>query len=318
MAHELYKATDMMFLGDTPWHHLGIRIDDALSVEDALSRKDNPLNFEVTKEPVFLGNGTLVHDNYAIVRKDNGEALAVVGNHYVPMQYPECFRFMNNIVSSKEAIFHTIGALRGGRRGWILAKLPGEIRVVGDDITEKYLLISNSMDGSSKLTIQFTPIRVVCANTLRAALAGTGISYSIRHTINASVALQDATKALGISNQYYTDLQDAFQAMQRKEVNFGKAKAYIDAVFEAEAGSASKGSTRGQNILNGIYNLLESGKGAELPGVRGTMWGAYNAVTEYVDHVKKYRSEDSALENIAFGYVGGNLKQRAFDLALTM
>jgi phage/plasmid-like protein (TIGR03299 family) len=314
MAHLLENSNDMAYLGETPWHRLGVQIEAPMSVNEAL--KFGALDFEVSKVPMFLGNGDKVEDNYAIVRSDNGRQLGVVGEKYTPLQNKEAFSFFDPFVTRKEALFHTVGVIRGGRRIWLLAKLPGEIVVKGDDITGKYLLLSNSHDGTSGVQIKFTPIRVVCNNTLQAALKGTGTTYKIRHTKNVHAAVQEASKAMGIANQYYTELQEAFQTMQRREVTFTQAASYIREVFEAESASAAKGSTRAENILEEVYSLLEAGKGVDLPGVRGTMWGAYNAVTEYVDHHKGYRSDDSALENIAFGLVGGNLKQRAFDLAL--
>ncbi len=119
----------------------------------------------------------------AVIRTDTNDNLGVVGNSDVPVQNRRAFGFLDAIAAEGGIRYHTAGALRRGERIWLLGKLPGQIRVKGfDDMTEKYLLLSNSHDGSSALRVFFTSIRVCCANTLAMAdRSGKGEGIAIRH-----------------------------------------------------------------------------------------------------------------------------------------
>ncbi len=314
MSHEVEK---MAYFGATPWHGLGTKTPEAMTASAALTL--GGLDFKVVKQPIFLGDGQEIPDSFATVRTDRGQdnILGVVGSKYTPLQNSEAFGFFDSFISSKEAIYHTVGSLRQGRQVWILAKLPGEIRIKGDDIAEKYLLLTNSHDGSSGVQILLTPIRVVCANTLRAALnGGKGTTFNIRHTANVHNAVRQASEVMGIANAYFSDLQDAYQAMARTPITFENSVTYLERCLQIDP-SDPELSTRSKNILSEARENLYRGRGIDLPGVRGTVWGAYNAATEFVDH-RKYRSQDVALDNAWFGGAGQATKQRAFDLALEL
>jgi phage/plasmid-like protein (TIGR03299 family) len=317
MAHGLVNSTDMIFAGTTPWHGLGIKMEADATIEQVAAMPQ--FSWEAEKVQLHLPDGRPVDGTYAMIRSDSGDVIGrSVGDKYVPLQFRDAFGFFESFVTRKDAIIHTAGMLHNGSRVWLLAKLPGEIKVHGEDTIGKYLLLSNTHDGTAPVQILFTPIRVVCQNTERAAIRGAENVHAIRHTKGMNQAMQDAAAAMGIANSYYAELGEAFRALQRKEMTFTESIEYVNTVFESEAANAEKGSTRAKNILDGVYSLLESGMGMDIPGVRGTAWGAYNAVTEYIDHHKNYRTHDTALENVAFGGLGGKVKQRAFDLALAL
>lgn len=314
MAHEIEK---MAYFGATPWHGLGTKTPEAMTASAALTL--GGLDFAVEKRPIYLGNGQEIPDNYATVRTDRhaDNVLGVVGSKYTPLQNAEAFGFFDAIVSTKEAMYHTVGSLRMGRQVWILAKMPGEIRVIGDDITEKFVLLTNSHDGSSGVQILLTPIRVVCANTLRAALSrGKGTTFNIRHTAGVQAAVRQASEAMGFANAYFSEMQEAYQAMAHTPITDTDARSYLERCLQID-GRDPELSTRSKNILDEASRNLYRGRGLDLPGVRGTVWGAYNAATEFVDH-RSYRSADVALDNAWFNGAGQATKQRAFDEALAL
>lgn len=317
MAHGLMNSGDMIWAGETPWHGLGIKMPADATIEQVAAMPQ--FSWEAQKVQLHLPNGDPVDGTFAMVRSDSGDVIGKsVGAKYTALQFRDAFGFFESFISRKEAVIHTAGLINNGSRVWILVKLPGEITVKGEDVLGKYLLLSNTHDGTAPVQLLFTPVRVVCQNTERAAIRGAENIHAIRHTRGINQAMQDAAAAMGIANSYYAELGEAFQRMAATELSASDSYGFINSVFDAEFESAQKGSTRAKNILDGVYSLLETGMGADLPGVRGTVWGAYNAVTEYIDHHKNYRGHDSALENIAFGGLGGKVKQKAFDLALAL
>ena len=156
-------------------------------------------------------------DTYATMRTDTDEVLGFVNESYEPIQNVDAFTFFDTLVAEDEAIYETAGVLGKGECIWILAKLPGYIKVHGNDIVNKYLLLTNSHDGSSHVRVKLTPIRVVCNNTLTAALQGAG-EVQISHTSNAVRDLEQAAAMLGLSNSLYEQLDVMFNSMAAKKI----------------------------------------------------------------------------------------------------
>ena len=202
----------MFYVGETPWHELATKLDRPATAHEAI--KAAQLDYQVEKKPlraiVYHTRHSPVDDHYATVRMDTREVLGIVGNRYSPIQNRDAFSFFDSLVGSDEAIYHTAGALGKGERIWILAKLPSYIKVKGEDIVEKYLLLTNSHDGSSLVRAKLTPVRVVCSNTLTAALDGMEEEVRIRHTPNSTAKLEQAHKLLGLTNSLYDQLEIIF------------------------------------------------------------------------------------------------------------
>lgn len=318
MAHRLNinngKAS-MFYTGEVPWHQLGVKLDKPATAQEAI--KAAQLDYRVEKKPiraiVHPTRHSPIEDQYATVRMDTREVLGVVGRRYSPIQNRDAFAFFDSLVGSDEAIYHTAGVLGKGERIWILAKLPGYIKVKGEDIVEKYLLLMNSHDGSSLVRAKLTPIRVVCCNTLTAALNGVEEEVRIRHTPNSVAKLEQAHKLLGLTNGLYEQLEVIFNRMALTQITEKQLLEYVQALVPSNP-KAQK-DTRTENIRNTILELHESGQGAELS--RGTVWGAYNAVTEYTDHVVHSQHPAKRLNSMWFGG-GEQMKVRALKLAQNM
>ena len=317
MSHNLYirdGKTSMFYVGEVPWHKLGTMLEHPATAAEAIEAAG--LDFKVHLKPVKTvvnRKQTIIPGTFATVRQDTSAILGVVGSRYKPIQNKDAFAFFDALVGSAEAIYHTAGVLGKGQRIWVLAKLPSYIRIGRNDIIDKYLLLTNSHDGSSLVRAKLTPIRVVCSNTLSVALSGSEQEVRIRHTANAVHKLEEAHKLLGLSNSLYRELDTIFNRMALRKVTNKQLLSYVRSLIPSNPDAQHQ--TRNENIREAILDLHESGKGAEMS--RGSLWGAYNAVTEYSDHVQHSRDTNKQLRSIWFGG-GEKLKLRAFALAQKM
>jgi len=321
MAHDLFvnqetgKASMFYVYSDgVPWHKLGTRLDNPATSKEAIEAAG--LDFEVVLKPVHTYvdfDEKLIPNKYATVRSDTNDVLGVVGARYQPIQNREAFTFFDSLVGEGEAIFHTAGVLSKGERIWVLAKLPDYIKIGKKDIVDKYLLLTNSHDGSSVVRAKLTPIRVVCNNTLSVALTGTQQEVRIRHTVSAVDKLEEGHKLLKLSNSLYEQLDSIFNKMALRKISDKQLMDYVKTLVPDNP--ESKYHTRTENIRNSILDLHESGQGADLS--RGTAWGAYNALVEHVDYFQGSKQPDKHLKSIWFGS-GERLKLQAFKLAQKM
>lgn len=306
----------MMYAGQAPWHGLGTRVPQEVTSEEAL--RVAGLDWSVATVPVLAGVPDQVPVGVegwkAVIRLGDMKALGVVGDRYRPIQNGEAFTFFDELVGEGQAIYHTAGALDGGRRVWILAKLPGEVVVARDDVTEKFLLLTNSHDGTTSLRMFFTPVRVVCQNTLNLALSqGIGEGIAIRHTASALVRLNQAREALGIANRFYDQFGAEAQVLVRASYGDAQMKELAETILPASEGEVS---TRTLRAREKVVDLFENGQG-HAP-IRGTAWAALNAVAEFTDHFRTTRGADeharaeARLTSTWFGS-GAGLKRLAYE-----
>ncbi len=323
MAHELATTngqTAMAYFGEVPWHRLGTRLDEPATAEEAIDAAG--LNYRVGLCPLKTIYGEPVTGRRAVIREDTRTVLGVVGDSYVPIQNRECFKFLDAVVDDEGLRYHTAGALGLGERIWLLSKLPDTIRVKNsDDVTEQFLLLSNSHNGSSSLRVYFTPIRVVCANTLAVAdRTSHGRGVAIRHAGDLTAKISQAREVLGLARVFYDDLALKIDRLAGYYPSVDQLQSYFRSLYpDPETGN----KTRSRNTREHLLRLFESGRGQDLPEIKHTAWAAVNAVTEYVDHERPTRGHtpeklaERRLRSQWFGS-GARLKQRAWQLALQM
>lgn len=309
MSHNI---NSMFYHGEQPWHKLGKKVDKLLTSAEAIDAAG--LNYNVEKKPIFLQDGTEIKDQYATVRTDNNTPLGVVGSKYTVLQNKDAFSFFDAVVSVKEAMYETAGALGQGERIWLLAKLPGYIKTVGDDITEKYLLLTNTHDGSGSVQVMLTPIRVVCQNTLNIGMSQGSHKSKLRHTMNIGMKVEEVRKTLGLINQQFTIFEDATRKLAAVELTNEALSNYLHTSLSI---NKEDKSTRAMNIIDDVSQLFVTGKGADLPGAKGTAWGAFNAIVEYVDYKRGGDNMEKRTNSLLFGS-GANIKQKAFDEAMLL
>ena len=311
MSHNI---NSMFYYGAKPWHKLGTEVKEAATSEQAIMAAK--LDWSVRKEQLQRADGIRV-ESFATVRSDTNKTLGVVGNVYEPLQNKSAFSFFDAVVGEKAAMYHTAGALGNGESVWMLAKLPGYIRTVGDDVSEKYLLLTNRHDGRGAVQVMFTPIRVVCQNTLNIALSGAERKFHAKHTSNLGNKIRDVRDYLGLIDAKAALFEDATRRLATVQLTREAFEGYIKktGLLPAEI-PGEKMSTRAYNIMEDVSRLFEHGKGQEMPGARHTAWGAFNAVVEYVDYQRATKDGKRA-ESLLFGS-GANIKQKAWDESLAL
>lgn len=329
MGHNLHyneKTQKHSFFSvrEKAWHGLGQVISDYPSSSEAIRYAG--LDYFIEKRELFTPgdqNGHIrVPDYYATVRCDTQTVLGVVGKDYEVVQNADAFGFFDSIVGGGDGIkYETAGALGKGERIFITAKLPDYIRVGRDDLIEQYIFLTSSHDGSGSILMAFTPIRIVCNNTLNAALRDFTNTVRIRHTASAAEKLKQAHRLMGISNLLAAELETVFNRWARIRLNDQRLKRLIQQAMAPNRETLEKQQQGRDDLLSSQYsNMVSSVLDYALTcpsqledTTRGTLFGAYNAVTGYFQNVRHFRDEESRFGSILFG-TGRTRSQAAFDL----
>jgi phage/plasmid-like protein (TIGR03299 family) len=324
MAHEIET---MAFVGETPWHGLGVRLDAPPSIEEML--KQSGLDWNVVTKPSFIvlddatapnGKRVVALDTKAVVREKDMKVLGEVGSSYEPVQNKDAFNFFQPALEQGFCEFETAGSLRGGRRIWALARIKDTTHdVVNGDPVNGYFLLSNSHDGTLAIRCGFTGIRVVCQNTLTLAHHNQKSKLlQVRHTKNVKDALSKLQEIVDWQRGTFKATVEQMKALAHKGCSAEQLRKYVETVFEPEikTRSLSEESTQESydRLMEKIEPLFVHGRGNDMPAVAGTMWAAYNAVTEYLTW-ERGRENDTRLEALWFG-ASKKTSERAFDEAL--
>lgn len=291
------------------WHGLGSVEVDALTVEDAIEKAN--LDYEVEKVETYIrvNRKQVPTGHFVTKRADNDEILGNVGANYTVMQNPEAFDFFNYVVGESEAIIETAGVLGKGEQVFMTAKLPAHIEV-GDDHIDDYLLISNSHDGSFALNVMFTPVRVVCNNTLNMAMQGAKNKVSIRHTKNAAHYLKMAKETLGIHDKYASELQAALNGLTKQKMSTTQFNDFVlqlmakpaDYAAYKDGGSLEDFHAKTLQTVDTLTQYYHDGFGQDTKECKGTRYGALNAITGYFQNVKEYQHDKIRFRQLLIGH----------------
>jgi phage/plasmid-like protein (TIGR03299 family) len=316
MAHEVEK---MMYVGDVPWHNLGHKFQVAPTLEEALVAAG--LDWKVVTEPVFSGAGEKLEAQLTRRSSDNS-ILGVVGPKYVPLQNDKAFEFFRPFIDQKEASIETAGSLRMGKRVWVLAKINRDPLIVkGSDIVDKYVLVSNSHDGTLAVRVGFTPIRVVCNNTLTSAINSEASKLiRIKHTKNVEDNMNSVRDIMNLADSEFEATADQYRILASKDIVQKDLERYVKLVFNTSKrileAEGNLDDINNKRILDQVVPLFENGIGNDMPEIKGTLWAAYNAVTEYLQY-KRGDDVGSRLDSLWFGQ-GAQLNKKALETALVM
>ena len=301
----------MFYTGATPWHGLGEKLEEAPTISEAIEASG--LNWEVGTKDLVTVDGQEVPAR-ATYRKSDNSSLGVVGPRYVPLQNKSAFEWFQPFVDAGECSLHTGGSLSNGQKVWVLAQLnrdPSEI-VSGDEV-QKFILLSNSHDGTTAIRVGYTPIRVVCVNTLAFAHSHKESNLlRIRHTRSSKTALDNVRDIMDNINAQFEATAEQYRFLASRDFNQADVQKYVKVLLGIDKKAPEDIKTRTQNILTEILATIEGPK-QSMPGVRGTWWAAYNGYNEYLNYTKG-RNTNNRLESLWFGQNGTD-NNKALQLA---
>jgi phage/plasmid-like protein (TIGR03299 family) len=309
MAH---MVETMAYAGEVPWHGLGERVPSDLSPEQMMQKAG--VDWTVQKVPAFSEiNGNRVNVGWsALVRSTDSQILSVVTNDWEPVQNSEAFQFFHEYCQAGDMEMHTAGSLRNGQIVWVLAKVKESFELFNGDLVESYLLFTNPHKFGQSIDVRFTPIRVVCNNTLSLSLnqnAERMIKKSHRTVFDPSTVKEQ----LGIATDKLAKYKEMAEFLGSKRYTENTLKEYFNKVFPVM--TADKEKVQRKEVSKSASKALELV--TTQPGAgfaEGSWWQAFNAVTYMTDHVVG-RNADNRLTSAWFG-PNKVLKVKALETAV--
>ncbi len=299
----------MFYTREKPWHGLGTMVQEAPVSAEALTMAG--LDWRVIQKPIQTVDGTTISGFKANLRETDRQVLGVVTDRYKVVQNDEAFAFTDRLLG-EGVTYETAGALQGGRRVWLPARLPHHYIINGDEM-DPYLVFMNSHDGSGSIKVAVTPIRVVCQNTLNLALERAKRSWSANHTGNIAGKLDDARDTLLYASRYMAELGLAIDRLNRKKLSDRQVYEYIDALFPIVDNATEQ---QRRNLLKLKEDVkLRYFEAPDLQHVEKNAYRFVNAVSDFATHAKPLRERGNYKESLFARTVDGNaMIDRAYEL----
>jgi phage/plasmid-like protein (TIGR03299 family) len=321
MSHEIVNNM-IAYKGEEPWHGLGFRVDENATGEQMLVTAG--LNWSVQRRALAMRNAqgedllTKQLTNYrAIVRSDTDDVFQIATDSYHVVQNAEIIDVFREYCEAGHARMETVGGLKNGAIVWALARLNGgsTTSINGDDELRGYLLMTTSHDGSVRTIGKATQVRVVCWNTLSAALKG-GQAFAMKHSKKWSPEMKEqARRQMGMAMEQIQVVNDAAVALSNVSINHSDWLDFMTKLMGADEVLNPKTAELTRTAEDIRLATLTS-PGSNLKSAKGTLWGAVNGVSYWTDH-ERGRTADSRLASAWFGD-SDLLKRSAVNVALEM
>jgi phage/plasmid-like protein (TIGR03299 family) len=289
MAH---AVESMFFVRETPWHGLGIRVDEALSSEEALETAG--LDWRVKQQPIMTASFEPIPGYRANVRSTDNQILGVVSDRYQIVQNEDAFAFTDALLG-EGVKYETAGALHGGRRVWMLAKLPEKYTIGGDEI-EPFLVFSNGHDGSCSIKVCMTPIRVVCQNTLNLALSGARRTWSAKHVGSMQTKLHEARETLELANRYMELFGEEVDRLNAIRLSDAKVLNFISELLPLPEEATDLQKKNVERLRDDVKTRYFEAPDLEALDKNGYRF--INAVSDFATHAKPLRETATYKENL--------------------
>ena len=305
MAHQVET---MAYAGEVPWHGLGVPVSNDLTPVQMMQKAG--LDWQVREVESFVeyDGKRIPTGQKSLIRESDAKILTNVGENWNPCQNETAFEFFHEYVMAGDMEMHTAGSLRDGQMVWALAKVKDSFELFGGDRVESYLLFSNPHQYGKTIDVRFTPIRVVCNNTLSLSLdSKTDRSVKVGHRVQFDSS--QVKKALGIATSKLNSYKEMAAFLGSKRYTADSLIEYYNTVFPRTADKRVQG--KGLSVDTLSRNALLSLQSVDLqPGANfaeGSWWQAFNSVTYVTDHVQG-RNSDNRLYSSWFG--GNQVRKR--------
>jgi len=333
MGHGITDSDGMFSVRKPAWHGLGAVLDAyPRSIDEALDKSG--LGWGVRTAPVLVEHRPACKDDFgrerpaeveraesykATLRSDTGDLLGIVGSDYEPLDNRDAFRFLDELIGS-QLHFETAGSLWGGRRVWVLARLPEWVEVGGDQ-TGTYVYVANAHDGSMAVTAAVTPIRIVCANTLGYALsrsegADAQRTFRFRHTGGLHARLHEARRVMQITMDYAEQFRRLGDHLALEPITERALRTRVlDRLFAAPDGIGDRAARNREEAKLAVLAIFRGqGAAGDTRGAApGSKWCAANAIAEYADFGRRYTRRSHQMQR---SFEDTQLKQRGLELLL--
>jgi phage/plasmid-like protein (TIGR03299 family) len=312
MAHELEMVNgvaQMAYVGDVPWHGLGTQLEEGVTPKEMMKAAGVDWRVQELESFVEFDGNKVPTGQKALVRETDGRVLTQVGKNWHPVQNEEAFEFFSEFTERGQMQMHTAGSLKNGEIVWALAKVDDEFELFNGDRVESYMLFSNPHQYGKTIDIRFTPIRVVCNNTLTLSLQQQG-QAAVRVNHRSQFDADSVKEMMGIAHFKMNQYKEMAAFLGAKRASNEKLKEYFGELM----GMSNKNEKELSRTAQRTMDVLHTQPGAEF--AEGSWWSAFNAVTYMTDH-ELGRSADTRMQSAWYG-ANRNLKTKALELALDM
>lgn len=294
------EVETMFYVREAPWHGLGTKVEETLTSKEALIASG--LNWKVEQKEIFTEDGVTVQGYYANVRNTDYKVLGVVTNRYQIVQNSEAFAFTDSLIENGVK-YETAGALKDGKKTWILARLPETYRMVDDKVVP-YIVFSNSHDGAGAIKVAMTPVRVVCQNTLNLALNTASRIWSTNHTGDIDSKMDDAKMTLFMAKSYMSELTKEAKRLNARKVLDDEVEEYIKELLPIPTNASELMERNVINLRNDMR--MRYFYAPDLQHVGNNGYRFINAVSDFATHAKPLRETASYKENLFLKTMEGN------------
>ena len=301
----------MFYVREKPWHGLGTLVAEAPASADALICAG--LDWRVEQKDVYTGDGSLIPGYKVNLRSSDNAALGIVSDRYKVVQNEDAFQFTDDLLG-EGVTYETAGALQGGKKVWILAKMPQRYFIAGDEITP-YLVVMNAHDGSSGIKVAMTPIRVVCQNTLNLALSRAKRIWTTKHTENVLSRVHEARETLQLAEAYMGELGRGIDALSQIRLTDKKVMEFMQEFFPVTEDMPDIQRKNNLRLLDDMKRRYFDAPDLFYVGRNGYRF--VNAVSDFATHADPIRKTKNYSENLFLRTVEGNpMIDKAYKMAL--